>query len=82
MACIYATLIEHSFAQLELLLEQCHMVLVRDLALPDFTLVKDAAKIKELVIGFPLADTGRGSIWHVEDWVNDRVYDGLRTDLK
>jgi len=82
IGCIYTTLAEHSFAQIEPWLERCHMVLVRDLALPEFAFVKDAAKIKVLVLGVPLADTGRGSIWRVEDWVGDKVYDGLRTDLE
>ena len=57
-------------------------MLVQDLVLPDFDFSRDTVKIKVVVRGFPLADTGRESIWHVEDWVNDKVYDGLRTDLE
>ena len=34
------------------------------------------------MIGVPLADTGRGSLWKIEDWTNNRVYDGLRIDLE
>jgi len=30
----------------------------------------------------PLADTGRGTIWRVEDWTNNKVYDGLQLDVE
>ena len=82
VGCIYATLTAHSFGQIEGMLAGCHTVLVRDLGLPDFVFARDTAKIKVLVIGVPLADTGRGSIWRVEDWTNDKVYDGLRLDVE
>ena len=33
-------------------------------------------------VSVPLADTGSGSLWWLEDWTNDKVYDNLRTDLE
>ena len=82
VGCIYATLTAHSYWQVAGMLACCHAVVMRDLGLPDFTFVRDTAKVKVLVIGVPLADTGRGSIWRVEDWTNDKVYDGLRLDVE
>ena len=38
--------------------------------------------MKVLVSGVPLAPTGRGSIWKVDDWVGDKAYDGLRNDIE
>jgi len=55
---------------------------MRDLGLPDFTFVRDTAKVKVQVIGVPLVDTGRGCIWRVEDWTNDKVYDRLQLDVE
>jgi len=80
--CIYARLTAHSYGQVAGMLAGCHAVVMRDLGLPDFTFVRDTAKVKVLVICVPLADTGRGSIWRVEDWTNDKVYDGLRLDVE
>jgi len=82
VGCIYATLSTHSYGQVEDMLAGCHAVVMRDLGLPDFSFVRDTAKVKVLVIGVPLADTGRGSVWRVEDWTNDKVYDGLRLDVE
>jgi len=67
VGCIYATLAEHSNGMVESMLAGCHVVVMRDLGLPDFSFVGGLGKIKVLVIGIPLADTGRGSIWWVED---------------
>jgi len=55
---------------------------MRDLDLPDFTFTPDVPKVKILVSGVPLSDTGRGSIWDVDGWSGDNAYDGLPTDLE
>jgi len=67
IGCLYATLAEYSFAQIEGLLGKCHAVLMRDLSLPDFSFVCDTAKVKLLVMGVLLDDTRRGSQWWIED---------------
>ncbi|PUU83068.1 hypothetical protein B9Z19DRAFT_1119869 [Tuber borchii] len=79
---IFMTLAEHSAEEVGGLLEKVHAILMRDLNLPDFAFARDTRKVDVLVVGVPLADTGHGSIWRLEDWTNDRVYDGLRTDLE
>ena len=55
---------------------------MRDFALPDFLSARDTQRVKILVVGVPLADTGSGSLWRLEDWTNDKVYDGFRNDLE
>jgi len=82
IGCIFMTLSAHTAAQVGGLLEKCHAVLMRDLLLPDFSFSPGVARVKVLVTGVPLADCGRGSLWKIEDWTNDRVYDGLRMDLE
>ena len=76
------TLSEHTAQQVEGLFEKAHAVLMRDFALPDFSFACDTQRVKILVVGVPLADTGSDSLWRLEDWTNDKVYDGLRTDLE
>ncbi|PUU74858.1 hypothetical protein B9Z19DRAFT_1067880 [Tuber borchii] len=82
IGCIYMTLADHSADDIYGMLAGCHTVLLRDLNLPDFMFEKDTKKVKILVLGIPLCDTGRGSLWKVEDWTGDKVYDGLRVDLE
>ena len=62
IGCIFMTLSAHTAEQVEGLLEKCHAVLMRDLALPDFSFARDVARVKILVTGVPLADAGRGSL--------------------
>ena len=76
------TLSEHSAQQVDGLLEKAHAVLMRDFALPDFSFAHDTQLVQILIVGVPLADTSSGSLWRLEDWTNDKVYDGLRTDLE
>ena len=82
IGCIFMTFAEHSAEQVAGLLEKTHTVLMRDFSLSDFSFARDTLQVKILVIGVPLADTGRGSLWKIEDWTNDRVYDGLQMDLE
>ncbi|PUU81410.1 hypothetical protein B9Z19DRAFT_1122168 [Tuber borchii] len=79
---IFIMLLEHSADKVGGFLEKCHAILMRDFGLPDFSFAKDTRKMDILVVGMPQADTGHGSIWHLEDWTKDKVYDGLRTDLE
>jgi len=79
---IFMTFSEHSAQQVEGLLEKVQAVLMRDFALPDFSFARDTLRVKILVAGVPLANTDSGSVWKLEDWTNDKVYDGLGTDLK
>jgi len=82
IGCIFMTLSEHSAQQVEGLLGKVHAVLIWDFSFPDFSFARDTQRVKILVIGVPLADTGSGSVWKLDDWMNDKVYDGLRTDLE
>ncbi|PUU79349.1 hypothetical protein B9Z19DRAFT_1125351 [Tuber borchii] len=79
---IYMTLAEHSSEEIGGMLERAHAILMREFSLPDFSFARDTKKLDILVASVPLADTGHGSVWRLEDWTNDRVYDGLRTDLE
>ena len=76
------TLSEHSAQQVDGLLEKAHAVMMRDFALPDFSFAHDTQRVKILVVGVTLADTGSGSLWRLEDWTNDKIYDSLRTDME
>jgi len=76
------TLSEHSAQQVKGLLEKIHPILKRNFSLPDFSFARETQRVKILVVGVPLAGTGSGSVWRLEDWTNDKVYDGLRTALE
>jgi len=82
IGCIFLTLAGHAADEVWRMLDRCHAALMRDLGLPDFSFAPDIPKIKVLVSGVPLSDTGRGSIWSTDGWTGDRAYDGLRVDLE
>jgi len=48
----------------------------------DFAFAGDTPRIKLLVSGVPLAPTGQGSVWKVDDWTGDKAFDSIRTDLE
>ena len=80
--CISLTLSGHAADKVWRMLDRCHAALMRDLGLPDFSFAPNIPKIKVLVSGVPLSDTGRGSVWSTDGWTGDRAYDGLRVDLE
>jgi len=85
IGCIFLTLAEHTATDVWSRLGRCRVTLLREYGpngLTDFTFARDVEKMKVLVSGVPLAPTGRGSIWKVDDWVSDKAYDGLRNDIE
>jgi len=85
IGCIYLTMAGHTAAQVWDRLEQCRSTLLRELgpsSLTNFVFYKDVAKVKILVSGVPLAPTGRGSWWKLEDWTGDKAFDGLQTNIE
>ena len=75
IGCIFLTLVGHAAHEVWCMLDWCHAALMRDLGLPDFSFASDIPKIKVLVSGVPLSDTGRGSVWCTDGRTSDRAYD-------
>jgi len=85
IGCIYLTLAEYSATQVWDRLERCRSALIRELGpsgLTKFVFYKHVAKVKILVSSVPLAPTGRGLLWKLEDWTGNRTCDGLRTNIE
>ena len=67
IGCIFMTFAEHSAEQVGGLLEKTHAGLMWDISLPDFSFARDTLRVKILVIGVQLTNTGRGYLWKIED---------------
>jgi len=63
IGCIFLTLAGHAADEIWHMLDRCHAALMRALGLPHFSFAPDIPKIKVLVLGVPLSDTGRDSVW-------------------